>query len=93
MNVSLTERCYLILAQENPIASDLRLVVSVVRVIGELERIGDLALRVVKLWPDLPMMRVAGLSIAFHPKPAVRELAMVSIMEGGMDRALEVLKT
>lgn len=41
---------------------------------------------------DLPMMRVAGLSIAYHPKPAVRELAMVSIMEGGMDRALEVLR-
>ena len=42
---------------------------------------------------DLPMMRVAGLSIAFRPKPAVRELAMVSIMEGGMERALEVLQT
>ena len=37
---------------------------------------------------DLPMMGVAGLSIAYHPKPAVRELAMVSITEGGMDRAL-----
>ena len=41
---------------------------------------------------DLPMMRVAGLSIAYHPKPAVRELAMISIMEGGMDRALELLR-
>jgi phosphoserine phosphatase len=40
---------------------------------------------------DLPMMAVAGLSIAYHPKPAVRELAMVSIMRGGMDRALELL--
>jgi phosphoserine phosphatase len=42
---------------------------------------------------DLPMMAVAGLSIAFHPKPAVREQAMVSITGGGMDRALEVLRT
>jgi len=41
---------------------------------------------------DLPMMQVAGLSIAYHPKPAVRKLAMVSIMSGGMDRALEVLQ-
>ena len=40
---------------------------------------------------DLPMMGVAGLSIAFHPKPAVREQAMVSIVSGGMDRALELL--
>ena len=41
---------------------------------------------------DLPMMGAAGLSIAYHPKPAVRELAMIAIMEGGMDRALEVLQ-
>lgn len=40
---------------------------------------------------DLPMMSVAGLSIAYHPKPAVQALAMVSIVSGGMDRALEVL--
>ena len=41
---------------------------------------------------DLPMMAAAGLSIAYHPKPAVREQAMLSIMDGGMDRALEVLR-
>ena len=39
---------------------------------------------------DLPMMGAVGLSIAFHPKAAVREQAMVSITEGGMDRALEL---
>jgi phosphoserine phosphatase len=37
---------------------------------------------------DLPMMAAAGLSIAYHPKPAVLEQAMVSITDGGMDRAL-----
>jgi phosphoserine phosphatase len=41
---------------------------------------------------DLPMMEAAGLSIAYHPKPAVAERAMISIMAGGMDRALEVLQ-
>jgi len=41
---------------------------------------------------DLPMMSVAGLSIAYHPKPAVREKAMISIMSGGMDRALELMR-
>jgi phosphate transport system protein len=48
MNVSLTERCYEVLARETPVASDLRLVVSVIRVTSELERVGDLCLRVVK---------------------------------------------
>jgi phosphoserine phosphatase len=41
---------------------------------------------------DLPMMRAAGLSIAYHPKPAVLEQAMLSITTGGMDRALELLQ-
>jgi phosphoserine phosphatase len=41
---------------------------------------------------DLPMMGVAGLSIAFHPKPAVLQQAMLSITRGGMDRALGVLR-
>ena len=41
---------------------------------------------------DLPMMSVAGLSIAYHAKPAVREKAMLAINEGGMDDALAVLR-
>jgi phosphoserine phosphatase len=41
---------------------------------------------------DLPMMAAAGLSIAYHPKPAVAEKAMIAISEGGLDRALEVLR-
>ena len=41
---------------------------------------------------DLPMMDAAGLSIAYHAKPAVRERAMLAIDEGGMDDALAVLK-
>ena len=39
---------------------------------------------------DLPMMGVAGLSVAYHAKPKVREQAMVAIEEGGLDRLLEV---
>jgi len=41
---------------------------------------------------DLPMMGEAGLSIAYHAKPAVREKAMLAIDEGGMDDALAVLR-
>jgi phosphate transport system protein len=57
MNVSLTERCYELMAREAPVASDLRFVVSVLRVLGELERVGDLALRVAKLAPEWPLLR------------------------------------
>jgi phosphoserine phosphatase len=41
---------------------------------------------------DLPMMGVAGLSVAYHAKPAVRAQAKVAINEGGLDRLLEVLR-
>ena len=52
MLVSLTERCYDLLGRQNPMASDLRLVVSVIRILGDLERTGDLCLRIVKLAPE-----------------------------------------
>jgi phosphoserine phosphatase len=41
---------------------------------------------------DLPMMGVAGLSVAYHAKPKVREQAMVAIEDGGLDRLLEVFQ-
>ena len=41
---------------------------------------------------DLPMMAAAGLSVAYHAKPKVREAAMVAIDEGGLDRLLEVVR-
>ena len=37
---------------------------------------------------DIPMMSVAGLSVAFHAKPKVREAAHVAIDHGGLDRLL-----
>lgn len=41
---------------------------------------------------DLPMMAAAGLSVAYHAKPKVREQAMVAINDGGLDRLLEVVR-
>ncbi|MGQ0824904.1 MAG: phosphate signaling complex protein PhoU [Actinomycetota bacterium] len=56
MFVSLTERCYDVIRRESPVASDLRLVVSVIRILEEFERIGDLALRVVKVYDDQKLL-------------------------------------
>ena len=38
---------------------------------------------------DLPMMQLAGLSVAYRAKPKVREYANVSIDTGGLNRLLE----
>jgi phosphoserine phosphatase len=40
---------------------------------------------------DLPMMQLAGLSVAYRAKPKVREYANVSIDTGGLNRLLEVI--
>ena len=39
---------------------------------------------------DIPMMQAAGLSVAFHAKPKVREVADVTIDEGGLERLLTI---
>jgi phosphoserine phosphatase len=39
---------------------------------------------------DLPMMQLAGVSVAYRAKPKVREYANVSIDTGGLNRLLEV---
>jgi len=76
MSVSLTERCYELLVREGPVAGDLRFVVSVLRVLGEFERIGDLALRVVNLWPDHALMR---------SRPATYEL-LLDLADAAIER-------
>lgn len=40
---------------------------------------------------DIPMMQAAGLSVAFHAKPKVREVADVSIDAGGLEQLLTLL--
>ncbi len=79
MSVSLTERCYDLLAREQPVASDLRFVVSVLRVLGEFERVGDLALRVVKLAPDHRLL-VAD-TVAFELLLALADAAVARYRE------------
>ncbi len=71
LHVSLTERCYELLVRHQPMASDLRLVVSVIRVIGVLERIGNLCLRIAKLVGDQSLL--AGHPAVFG---VIVELAM-----------------
>ena len=45
----LDERCVLLLAQQQPVATDLRVVVSALRMSGTLERMGDLAVHIAQI--------------------------------------------
>lgn len=82
MLVSLTERCYDLIRREAPVASDLRFLVSVLRMLEELERIGDLALRVVKQAPELPR-------VVAHPPLFRTLLDMAEVAEALYQTAVE----
>jgi phosphate transport system protein len=60
MHLSLLERCYHLLNREAPVASDLRFVVTVVRILSEFERVGDLSLRILKLTPQVDRLSTCG---------------------------------
>ena len=64
MLVSLTERCYDLLVRQAPVAGDLRFIVSVLRILIDLERAGDLCLRVVKLVEHQPLIASYGRTFA-----------------------------
>ena len=60
MHLSLLERCYQLLNREAPVASDLRFIVTVVRILSEFERVGDLSLRILKLTPQVDRLSTCG---------------------------------
>jgi phosphate transport system protein len=60
MHLSLLERCYQLLNREAPVARDLRFVVSVVRILSEFERVGDLSLRILKITPQVNSLSTCG---------------------------------
>jgi phosphate transport system protein len=60
MHLSLLERCYQLLNREAPVASDLRIVVSVVRILSEFERVGDLSLRILNVTPQVDSVSTCG---------------------------------
>ncbi|HET6795225.1 MAG TPA: phosphate signaling complex protein PhoU [Acidimicrobiales bacterium] len=62
---SIEQRCYALMAQQQPMAGDLRTLVTTLRAIHELERIGDLMVKIAKatrrLFPHQLEPRVRGL--------------------------------
>ena len=79
MELSITEECSIILATENPVASDLRHIISIMKIITDLERAGDhsvhIAKNVIKLSNEVYIKPLIDL-------PKMAELAVEMIHKG-----------
>lgn len=69
LELEVDEDCVLILARRQPVASDLRLLISIIKVITDLERMGDEAVRIARM-----ALRHAGRAQSGRPPSAVGHL-------------------
>lgn len=66
MEVAIEERCLNIMALYQPVARDLRFLVTVLKVNNELEHIGDLADSIARHVPDIPKSKVENTRMALR---------------------------
>ncbi|RFU23283.1 phosphate signaling complex protein PhoU [Geodermatophilus marinus] len=93
MRTSIEERCFTLLARQAPVATDLRTITAAMRIIADLERMGDLAVHVAKLarmrFPDRAVpqeLRPIFLEAGHVAESLVRQTASV-IAELDVDAA------
>ncbi len=99
MEVSIDEECARILARRQPAASDLRMVVAVIKTITDLERIGDEAEKIARMAVHMSEQdshyhpRYAGVQhLTSHVSSMVHE-TLDAFARLDVDAALQVLKT
>jgi phosphate transport system protein len=68
------ETCFTLLSLQQPVAGDLRVVVSALRMVSELERMGDLSVHVAKI----ARLRVPGVAVPEQVRPTMSQMAEVA---------------
>jgi len=68
------ETCFTVLSLQQPVAGDLRQVVSALRMVGELERMGDLSVHVAKI----ARLRVPAVAVPDQVRPTMSRMAEVA---------------
>jgi phosphate transport system protein len=98
LEVEIEEECLKIIALYQPVASDLRYTVAILKMNGELERIGDLAVNIADVVPKIVQ---AKRSISLPPAillmaekvKRMLQSALFSLMELKVEPAYEVLRS
>jgi len=73
---SLEQRCFTLLAQQQPVATDLRTITAATRIVADLERMGDLAVHVAKV----ARMRFPDHAVPLEVRPIFLEAGHVAEM-------------
>ncbi len=71
----LEERTFLLLARQQPVATDLRVLVSSLRVVADLERMGDLALHIAKV----ARMRYPEIAVPLELRDVISQMGEVAL--------------
>ncbi|GAB2974833.1 phosphate signaling complex protein PhoU [Nocardioides montaniterrae] len=75
MRDRIEEEAFDILARQQPVAGDLRLVVAALRMVSELERMGDLSVHVAKI----ARLRVPAVAVPDEARPTTERMAEVAL--------------
>jgi phosphate transport system protein len=100
LEIKIEEECLKIIAVHQPLAKDLRLIVAILKMNNDLERIGDLAVNIVKkvsLFSDQKSPLKSKESALFLPEMIEKSTFMLkksldSFIEQDLDAAMEVCK-
>jgi len=68
------DTCFTLLSLQQPVAGDLRVVISALRMVTELERMGDLSVHVAKI----ARLRVPEVAVPDHVRPTMSQMAEVA---------------
>src|SRR4051794_35095880 len=68
------DSAFLLLSLQQPVASDLRTVIAALRMVSELERMGDLSVHVAKI----ARLRVPNLAVPAEMRPTIERMALVA---------------
>ncbi|MGH8960996.1 MAG: phosphate signaling complex protein PhoU [Jatrophihabitantaceae bacterium] len=75
MRTELEDRCFQLLAQQQPVATDLRVVISTIHLASDLERMGDLAIHIAKI----ARLRYPERAVPPEAKDVISQMAEVAL--------------
>ncbi len=79
------DNCFSLLSLQQPVAGDLRVIVSALRMVSELERMGDLSVHVAKI----ARLRVPQIAVPEEVRPTIARMAVVA--EDMVSRVAEII--